>query len=121
MLKQSALLLSTAALLATSSNVIFENSAEAKGKARARARSGHAYLVPPPPAYAPSILPTSARGGYGYQAHPSGTSNRLVVEEDGAQAQTETPDTSSKYIYTRGGNDPKAVRPNKYVTYWNKS
>ena len=112
MLKHSALLLSTAALLATSSNLLVQDADMAKGKA-ARSRQGHAYLVPPPPAYAPSILPELRRQA----SHPTGTNSRVIEEADASQA--ESTEAAKKYIYSTNGQEPKAVRQNKYVTIWN--
>jgi hypothetical protein len=113
MLKHSALLFSTAALMAVSSNLVIQPDAQAKGKGKARPRTGHAYLVPPPPAYAPSILPEMRRS---QQAHPTGTTNRLVEEADASEAQ---PEQAPKYIYSTTGQEPKAVKQNRYVTIWN--
>jgi len=79
--------------------------AEAKTKAHKRQTSNQHrygnYLIPPPPAYTPSILP-----------------------ELQATAGAEPPkpvNPYKKYVYTREGHDePPPVQPNKYVTYWNK-
>lgn len=57
------------------------------------------YLVPPPPAYMPSILP------------------ELKGLRNGEPAKPHNP--YRKYIYSRQGHeDPPPVQPNKYVTYW---
>ncbi len=78
-----------------------------------QARQGHAYLVPPPPAYAPSILPELRRQA----SHPTGTNSRVIEEADASQA--ESTEAAKKYIYSTNGQEPKAVRQNKYVTIWN--
>lgn len=82
--------------------------AQAKTKAHKRTQSHHhrygTYLVPPPPAYMPSILPEL----------------QASAATDGAEApKPENP--YKKYVYTKDGHDdPPPVQPNKYVTYWNK-
>ena len=81
----------------------FGSAAQAKTKKK-RSAASHAYLVPPPPAYQPSILP------------------ELQGQGDAVQAQTsDTPENHwSKYIYVRpGATAPNGVQANKYVKSWN--
>lgn len=119
MARKSALLLSIAALLATSANVLTQ---EVQAKNTGHKAQGHAYLVPPPPAYAPSILPELQRRGQ-TTSHPSGTQQATeITEEQGEVEETKT------YVrnYANNGTTKeekasKAVRQNKYVTYWNRS
>jgi len=73
---------------------------EAKPKKKVERRSSN-FFVPPPPAYMPSILP------------------ELQVQ---SRPPAEPEDPYKKYFYCRKGyEDPKPVKPNKHVTYWNKS
>lgn len=72
---------------------------------------GKSYLIPPPPPYAPSILPelayARAHRGYKHAAaqQPEKVQSRFV--KLGVQA-------------AEGYEDPEPVKANKYVTYWNK-
>ena len=61
------------------------------------------YLIPPPPAYSPTILP-----------------ELQTAQANSAEAEPPKPESPyKKYVYTREGNeDPKPHQPNKYVTYW---
>ncbi|MBX9692135.1 MAG: hypothetical protein K2Z81_07110 [Cyanobacteria bacterium] len=68
------------------------------------AHRGKHHLVPPPPPYAPSILPEIA------YAKSKGISLQ--------QKETEPPNPWSKYVYTRAGYEIKAKKPNQYVTVW---
>jgi len=88
---------------------LFDGAALAKGKQTTKTRrSGHSYFVPPPPAYAPSILPEMQR-----------QSQALVADETTEKIADN--ETSDKYVRAKDGyQDPKAVRTNKYVTYWNQ-
>jgi hypothetical protein len=87
-------LLSTAALLALCINVS-ATSVEAKG------RLGRgAYLVPPPPAYAPSILPSLNR------AHGTIAYSREVVTEEANAEQAE-----AKPVYVRTYNNTSMIKP----------
>jgi hypothetical protein len=66
----------------------------------------NSYLVPPPPAYMPSILP------------------ELQTAENPDPVDPVEPEKPAnpykKYVYTREGHeDPAPKQPNKYVTYWN--
>jgi hypothetical protein len=72
---------------------------------------GKSYLVPPPPPYAPSILPELA-----YARHHRGFKHAVHQEPEKVE---------SKYIKlgvqsAEGYEDPEPVKPNKYVTYWGK-
>ncbi len=72
---------------------------------------GKSYLVPPPPPYAPSILPELA-----YARHHRGFKHAAHQEPEKVE---------SKYIKlgvqsAEGYEDPEPVKPNKYVTYWGK-
>jgi hypothetical protein len=89
---------------------VFDSAALAKGKQTTKSkRVAHSYFVPPPPAYAPSLLPELQRQSQ-VQTGSAGEENKLV---DG--------DASDKYVKAKDGyQDPKAVRTNKYVTYWNQ-
>ncbi len=61
------------------------------------------YFVPPPPAYMPSILPELR------------TADNIDSPEPPRPA-----DPSSRYVFYRDkSQSPAAVRPNKYVTYYN--
>lgn len=110
-----------ALLLASFAVTTIEQPAEAKAKAKAKISKKHtkhvaskrtgrrvsrAYLVPPPPPYAPSILPELVHN----------------PQAQVATAETEEPVNDkpySKYIYTRNDNDqPRSVQHNKYVTTW---
>lgn len=97
---------------------------EAQAKNTSRKAQGHSYLVPPPPAYAPSILPELQRRGQA-ASHPSGT--QVVQETDATEEKGEAEQTKT-YVKTYANNGTvkeenvsKAVRRNKYVTYWNQS
>ncbi|MCA9801275.1 MAG: hypothetical protein KC777_04780 [Cyanobacteria bacterium HKST-UBA02] len=71
-------------------------------------------LVPPPPAYAPSILPEIVYSRYRHRNHRK-------VETAEESKEPKASDTYSKHFYTREGDeDPEPVKPNKYVTYWGK-
>jgi len=71
-------------------------------------------LVPPPPAYAPSILPEIVYSRYRHRNHHK-------VETADENKEPKASDTYSKHFYTREGDeDPEPVKPNKYVTYWGK-
>lgn len=68
-------------------------------------RSGN-YLIPPPPANMPSILPELS--------HAETASNQ--------EPEQVKKNPYKKYVYTKQGHEePAPVQPNKYVTYWNKS
>jgi hypothetical protein len=81
----------------------------AKTKAHKQIKASHGrlnttYLVPPPPAYMPSILP------------------ELKTAENTESVEPAKPvNPYKKYVYTKEGHEgPPPVQPNKYVTYWNK-
>lgn len=72
-------------------------------------------LVPPPPAYAPSILPELL-----YAKHRRAQIKSVEVSD--SEQEPKASDTYSKHFYNRDGyEDPEPVKPNKYVTYWGKS
>lgn len=119
MISKNTMLLSTAALLASLVGFTSSVPVEAKQKA-APARAHKNYLVPPPPAYTPSFVTDARRG--------STTSTNPYGREVETEAKDESEDTATadkekdKHFYTRDGyQEPKAVKPNRYVTYWNKS
>jgi len=90
------------ALVATSVNLVCAQDVEAKGKKRSGSGS---YFVPPPPAYTPSLTPAVYVNG---QPQVAQTTKKKKKEE-----------AEKKYVYTREGYEqPKATRPNPYVTYW---
>jgi hypothetical protein len=90
------------AMVATSVNLACAQDVEAKGKKRSGTRS---YFVPPPPAYTPSLTPAVYVNG---QPQVAQTTKKKKKEE-----------AEKKYVYTREGYEqPKATRPNPYVTYW---
>jgi hypothetical protein len=97
-LRKTVFLLSTATLLACCINIDAQ-SVEAKNKSGARRG---AYLVPPPPAYAPSILPMM-RGASGTIAY----SREVVLEET---AETAAP-TEEKVVYVKTYGTAAAVKP----------
>ena len=71
------------------------------GDAKTRKRVTN-LLVPPPPAYMPSILP------------------ELTIAPEKTAPKPANP--TKKYIYTREGyEEPTPVKPNKHITYWNNS
>jgi hypothetical protein len=91
------------ALVATSVNLACAQDVEAKGKKRSGSRS---YFVPPPPAYTPSLTPAVYVNGQPQVAQTTTKKKKKEVEE-------------KKYVYTREGYEqPKATKPNPYVTYW---
>jgi|SRR5215471_4673896 len=94
-------LLSLAIFLVSGSSLLAPGEAHAK-KSKSRSYS-YRYLVPPPPAYMPSILPElQGRGRTQIAAKPK-------------------QDPVKKYIYTAPGyEDAKPIRANKNVTYWNR-
>lgn len=92
-------MLSTAALLACCINI---DAPSAEAKSKSGARRG-AYLVPPPPAYAPSILPMM-RGASGTTAY-----SREVIVEDTAEAAVSP--TEEKVVYVKTYGTVAAVKP----------
>lgn len=110
------MLLSTAALMATFIAVGAGSTVQAKQKAAPAKHKN--YLVPPPPAYTPSFV-TNARG---YTNTSSNPYTRDVDNGDKTEEEAAEPAEKDKHFYTRDGyQEPKAVKPNRYVTYWNKS
>jgi hypothetical protein len=101
------------AALALMTAPVFDSAALAKGKqSAAKKRVAHSYFVPPPPAYSPSILPELQRQAP-VQATSTDEASDKIVENEG--------DSADKYVKAKDGyQDPKAVRTNKYVTYWNQ-
>lgn len=97
-----AALLIAAAMFASGIEATTGQDADARKAARGRAYS-YEYIVPPPPAYMPSILPELKQ--------------KTARPEAPAKPKE---DPAKKYIYTRAGyEEPRPVRPNKHVTYWN--
>ena len=67
-------------------------------------RSSGSWLVPPPPAFMPSILP------------------ELYYQKGNGKLAHKPKDRLKRYFYTREGyEDPKPVKTNRYVTYWNSN
>lgn len=92
-------MLSTAALLACCINI---DAPSAEAKSKSGARRG-AYLVPPPPAYAPSILPMM-RGASGTIPY-----SREVIVEETAEAAAPA---EEKIVYVKTyGTAAAAVKP----------
>jgi len=91
---------------------VCDGAAQAKGKqATTKTRRAHSYFVPPPPAYSPSILPELQ-----YQSN-----NQTAATGDEVTEKIVETDSADKYVKAKEGyQDPKAVRTNKYVTYWNQ-
>lgn|GEM_PF-1034266 len=90
---------------------VCDGAALAKGKQTTKTRRAHSYFVPPPPAYSPSILPEVQ-----YQ-----TNNQSANSGDELTEKIVETDSADKYVKAKEGyQDPKAVRTNKYVTYWNQ-
>lgn len=86
-------------ITAISANLSCAQDAQAKGKKKS---STHSYFVPPPPAYTPSLTPAVYVNG---KAEVAQKTTKKAPEK--------------KYVYTREGyEEPKATRPNPYVTYW---
>jgi len=116
MISKNTMLLSTtllAALFAAASS----HPVEAKQKS-APAKAHKNYLVPPPPAYTPSFV-TDRRATSATSSNPYGREVETEAKEDSEETATADKD---KHFYTRDGyQEPKAVKPNRYVTYWNKS
>ena len=110
-LKNFAALASIAVLASVLNLTASDQVASAKTKKATAQRASRSYFVPPPPAYAPSIMPEMSRF-YGND-----------VEADAEIDTVQTPQSHwSKYIYVRNGYAaPQSVSPNKYVTNWNKS
>ncbi|CAN5202865.1 hypothetical protein BH11CYA1_BH11CYA1_32290 [soil metagenome] len=98
MLRKTFFLLSTAALLVCGIS-LEASSVEAKSKSGARRG---AYLVPPPPAYAPSILPMM-RGASGTLAY----SREVIVEES---AEEKAP-ADEKIVYVKTYGTASAIKP----------
>ncbi len=75
--------------------------------------AGKSYLIPPPPPYAPSILPELAYArSRGY---------RKVKQEQAQPEKVESHYSKVGVQAVEGYEDPEPVKTNKYVTYWNKS
>lgn len=92
-----------AALLLAALFAAFAQAAEAKKSSRYRSHA-YRYLVPPPPAYMPSILPEL----------------KVLAAREKVTQKRKADDPAKKYVYTRAGyEDPRPVRPNKHITYWN--
>jgi hypothetical protein len=88
-------------------NILRNSSREAK-TSRNSTRIARNYFVPPPPPYAPSLVPSAL-----------GMTNAQVVTADADYAVMEKLITPySKYIFTRNqGKMPQVVQPNPYVSY----
>lgn len=79
--------------------------ADAANKRRIASRGIRAGLVPPPPAYMPTILPELYYRG-GVQQHVSTT----------AEKKEENP--LSQYVQNRSGEEVKAISTRKGVSTW---
>lgn len=113
---RSLVLFATACAVVSGGLVLTCESAEAKGKKSTHHKKGrkhgrvlgHNYLVPPPPPYAPSIMPElhmMATRGLPKQAHKE-------------ERKDEYP--YSKYIFTAKKADaPRSVKLNHTTTVWN--
>lgn len=87
-------------IAAISAPCVCAQDAEAKGK-----KSRGSYFVPPPPAYTPSLTPAVYVNGQPQVAEVKKKKKKEAEEK--------------KYVYTREGYEqPKATKPNPYVTYW---
>lgn len=100
-----------------SSAVMLAPSADAAQKTRAKTRTGSAprrgsYFVPPPPAYAPSIL-SSIRGRHAQQS--ATVQSELVASEDEAQAEHKS--SYDTHIKTYGVAAPRTTQSNSHVTH----
>jgi len=92
-----------AALLAISPPAPAKDTTASKAQKSKSRGNGH-WLVPPPPAFMPSILP------------------ELYYKNGGGKLAHKPKDRLKKYFYTREGyEDPKPVKTNRYVTYWNSN
>jgi hypothetical protein len=76
-------------------------------------RHTRAWLIPPPPAYMPSILPEL----YSRQATRA-VQEETEVAEDGELRAPENP--YKKYIHTPAGDAPQPVQSRKGVTTWSQ-
>ncbi|MBX9670448.1 MAG: hypothetical protein K2X93_22800 [Candidatus Obscuribacterales bacterium] len=76
-------------------------------------RSGKSYLIPPPPPYAPSILPELA--------YARARGHRRAKHEPIQVEKVESHYSKVGVQAVEGYEDPEPVKTNKYVTYWNKS
>ena len=110
-----ALVLPLSASAATKSGASSAKAAKSKSKsshaANRRTRHMSSRLVPPPPAYMPSILPEL------YYRGP------LAEEEEEEAADSETAPAKpknpyAKYFYSRDNAVPKAVKARSGVTTW---
>jgi len=85
-------------------------------KRRIAHRGKGSYLIPPPPPYAPSILPELA------YARARGYKKKAVeatVPDKEADSRTYHEKVGVQSV--DGYEEPEPVKQNKYVTYWNKS
>lgn len=128
-MKKITLLLSTLVMLVP---CMAYGTAPAQAKQKSTATKSRNYLVPPPPAYTPSFLvdPRSSNSrvisGQGNGTNSNSSSNPYGREVETTASEDSEESTVSKerdkHFYTRDGyQEPKAVKPNRYVTYWNKS
>lgn len=72
---------------------------------------GKSYLIPPPPPYAPSILPELA-----YARHHRGLRHAAAQQPEKVESRFVKLGVQS----AEGYEEPEPVKVNKYVTYWNK-
>jgi hypothetical protein len=100
-LSNFAALLALASVLCTVASPVAEAANKRKSVIASRARYG---LVPPPPAYMPTILPELYYKGIQ-------TAAPTAVEK-----KEENPLT--KYVYTRTGEEVKAISSRKGVSNW---
>jgi hypothetical protein len=73
---------------------------------------GKSYLIPPPPPYAPSILPELA-----YARAHRGRHHAVAVQQP---EKVESRFVKLGVQAAEGYEEPEPVKVNKYVTYWNK-
>ncbi len=110
-----ALVLPLSASAATKSGASKTQAAKSKSKtshaADRRTRHMSSRLVPPPPAYMPSILPELY-----YRGPLAEEEEEEAADSEAAPAKPKNP--YSKYFYSRDNAVPKAVKARSGVTTW---